>query len=93
MNPRPRGPEVLKQIETRPPICIQRNQLAIKHSSRRETSQTFGNVWKFLVQLVASARIEGDLLPFRDSLQSEAIQFNFFCGVRRYVALLFQRGR
>jgi len=50
-------------------------------------SQGFGNERELAVERLAVSRVQEEIAVRSDCLSSILIQFDFFCGVRRYVAV------
>jgi hypothetical protein len=79
--------EVLQQIEIGLAIFVETNQLAIDNGAGGQIGQRFDNVRKLSIQGFSSPRIERHTGAGFHHLYAITIQFDFFCGVRRYVAL------
>jgi hypothetical protein len=77
----------LQQIEVGAPAFIDGNYFSVYDRSGGQIRQCFHDVGKLSIQRFSSPREERDTSSRLDRECSITIEFNFFCGVRRYVVL------
>lgn len=70
------GAEVLQQIEVRPPLLIERDDLPVEDGVIRQVFQGGGDVGEFAVEDVAAAREERGLALLLHRLKPKAVEFD-----------------
>jgi len=73
-------------MEIRSTGLIQRDNFTIDNSVGRKISERFGDLWESLVKVLSISRVENSFVAF-DSDGAVSVEFDFFCGDERYVAL------
>jgi hypothetical protein len=80
------GPKVLKQIKVWPSVFVDFDQLAVHDSAGRDARKGFNDVTELAVEGIFRAGIEIYAVGL-DGNRPVTVDFDFFCGDERYVAL------
>jgi hypothetical protein len=77
---------VPRTVKIRSPGFIQGYHLAIDNGVVRKITERLRDLWESLVEILVVPGIQGGFAAGLDPDGAVAVEFNFFCGVGRYVA-------